>query len=86
MNPLRSIYEYFDMTDKDDHEPSEGYAGMHVAQQFVTFPQLYMEETVAEPVTHIQEHDPGIQQRLEESYPVFLGKLHDDPYGTYDAP
>ena len=59
---------------------------MHVAQQFVTFPQLYMKETVAEPVTHIQEHDSWIKQRFEESYPVFLAKLHDDPYGAYDAP
>ena len=45
-----------------DHEPSEGYAGVHVAKEFVSFPQLYMEETVAEPVSYIQHHYLGVDQ------------------------
>ena len=30
--------EYLDMTEDDEHEPSEGYTGMHITQQPVALP------------------------------------------------
>ena len=56
MNALRSIKEYFDMADDDDHKPAERYAGVHISEKLVPFPQLYVEETVAEPVPDVPGH------------------------------
>ena len=69
-----------------DHEPSEGYAGVHVAKESVSFPQLYMEETVAEPVSDIQHHYLWVDQRKKEFLPVFTRQLQNDLDCSYDAP
>ena len=66
MYALRSIEEHLDMTYHDQHEPAECYAGVHVAEKFVSFPKLDVEKTVAEPILYVLEHNLGIDERKEE--------------------
>ena len=56
MDPFRGVEEYFYVAYDDYHEPSEGYAGMHVSQKLVAFPELYVDEAVKEPVPDVLRH------------------------------
>lgn len=86
MDSVRSIQEHLYMSDQDYHEPSEGYAGVHIAQQLVSFPKLDMEEAVTEPVPYVLQHDLRIDQGPEETYLVFLGELKYYADSSYYAP
>ena len=66
------------MADHYQHEPAESDAGVHVAQQFVAFPQLYMEETVTEPVPYVLGHDFRVDKTGRMSFCLLMkaGESH----------
>ena len=75
MNTFRCVQKYLYVSDNDKHEPAESDAGVHVAEQLVAFPKLYMEKTVAEPVLDILGHYLRIDQRKEKSFSVLMAQL-----------
>ena len=86
MEALRDVQCNLDVSDQDDHEPTERDAGMHVSQQFVAFPELDMEQTVAEPFLDVLRHYLRIDEGLEELLPVFRVKFCNYPYGAAKTP
>ena len=75
LRPAGHEEEDFDMAEKDDHEPSKGYAGVHIAQHLVAFPKFDVQQAVEEDILDIL---PGCRWRyegLEELAPVLPRKL-----------
>ena len=78
-DPVRKEEDDLDMPQDDQHEPAEGDARMHIAQQPVPFPQFDVEKAVAEDVPDILQGGFRSDERQEEPLPVLAGKLQEDP-------
>ena len=50
---LRDEQGDFEVSQDDEHEPSEGYRGVHVTEQRLAFPDFCMEKAVAKQVFDI---------------------------------
>ena len=82
----RDKQSHFDMAKDNDHEPTEGYRGVHVAKQWFPLPYLYMEKTVAEEFLDVLGRSLRDEEGLPELYPVFPGHGGKKPYGTDPNP
>ena len=69
----------------DEHEPAEGDARMHVAQDLVSLPQLHVDEAVQEDILDVFPGCYRVHQGQEEPFPVFPGKLEQDDQETDSA-
>ena len=81
---LRNEQCHFEMSQDNEHEPSEGNRRVHVAQKRLAFPDFRMEKTVAEQVLDIFKSDIRDEQRLPETTSVLgrnLGQQPDEPGG-----
>ena len=63
---LRNEQGHLEMSEDNEHEPSECNRGMHITQQRLAFPDFGMEKTVAEQVPDILEGNLGDEERLPE--------------------
>ena len=84
-DPVGHIDEALYMSEKDKHEPAEGYAGVHEAQKLVPLPQFHMYEAVEEDVLDVLPDGPGRDEGQQESLPVTVVQLEYEPYRPDDA-
>ena len=59
---LRNEQGHLEMSEDNEHEPSECNRGMHITQQRLAFPDFSMEKTVAEQVPDILECNLGDEE------------------------
>ena len=71
------------MSQDYQHEPSEGNARVHVAEQGLALPYLGVQEDIADDVLEIYDPEPGIDQGEEELLSVRGRQLYDDPDNPY---
>ena len=79
---LRDEQCHFEMSQNNEHEPSEGNRRVHVAQKRLAFPDFRMEKAIAEQVLDILQGDLRDEQRLPETTSVLgrnLGQQPDEP-------
>ena len=48
--PVRYKHPRLDVSEDDEHEPPEGDAGVHIAQQWLALPYLGMQQDIADDV------------------------------------
>ena len=68
------------MSEDNKHEPSEGDAGVHVAQQRLALPYPSVQEDVTDDVLEVDYPELGVDQGEEELFAVLGGQLGYDPY------
>ncbi len=70
----------------NQHEPSECDRGVHVAEQWLAFPDLRVEQAVAEQVFDVLQRDLRGHQRLPEPAPVISRNLGHKPDQSHGQP
>ena len=75
LRPVRRVEQHLDVSDDYQHEPAEGYAGVHVAQELVALPYLHVQKAVAEDVLDVLQHGLRGDQGFQEAPPVLGGQL-----------
>ena len=83
--PVRGVQEDFDMSYDNQHEPSEGYAGVHVAEKFVPLPDVHVDEALQEDVLDVFPERGRSHEGNEEPLSVFRRQLEDDPHHSHYA-
>ena len=85
LRPVRRVEQHLDVSDDYQHEPAEGYAGVHVAQELVALPYLDVQKAVAEDVLDVLQHGLRGDQGFQEAPPVFGGQLQKYSYQRDEA-
>ncbi len=83
---LRHEQSHFDVAEDNQHEPSEGDGGVHVAKQRLALPDLRVEKAVAEQIPDVLECCLRSDQRLPEPPPVLRRNLGQKPYQSHGQP
>ena len=79
MYPLRQEKHHFQMSQQYYHEPPEGYAGMHIAQHRIAFPQLDVDQAVEKNILDVLKKRFRGDEGQKELSAVRLGKLDKYP-------
>ncbi len=73
------------MPEHDEHEPSEGYAGVHVAEELVAFPEFDVKQAVEKDVLDVFEHRGRGDEGQEKLPAVLMAELEYDAHHADQA-